>query len=117
MTVSLIGACGLDCGICPGYQATQANDQTAIEKIASEWRLEFNSPEIKEEDVLCDGCMTKGMHVGGYCRVCEIRACVNERQLENCAFCADYACDRLTAFLEKAPPAKTNLEKIRLTLV
>jgi hypothetical protein len=33
--------------------------------------------------------------------------------VKNCAYCADYACDKLLKFFEMAPQAKKNLEEIR----
>jgi len=36
-----------------------------------------------------------------------------EKNLKNCAYCDDFACERLSKFFEMAPEAKTTLEKIR----
>jgi len=69
--------------------------------------------DIKAGDINCEGCATKGGVHFGYCNICEIRACGIERKIENCAFCDDYACDRLVGFFEMAPEAKVNLEAIR----
>jgi predicted ribosome quality control (RQC) complex YloA/Tae2 family protein len=36
-----------------------------------------------------------------------------EKEVENCAYCIDYECEKLAKFLEQAPKAKKTLEKIR----
>lgn len=38
----MIAYCGLVCTDCAAYKATQANDQAALEKVAAEWREQFN---------------------------------------------------------------------------
>ena len=48
-----------------------------------------------------------------YCHVCEIRKCGQEKQIKNCAYCADYACEKLEKFFTMAPAAKANLEDIK----
>ncbi len=108
----LIAACGLDCSECPAYLATLANDQAAMEQVAAQWREQFHSPTISVADVICDGCMAGERH-GGYCGECGIRKCVNERGLQNCAYCADYACEPLQNFFKMAPQVQGTLETIR----
>jgi predicted nucleic acid binding AN1-type Zn finger protein len=110
--IPLIAACGLDCAKCDAFIATQANDQAALEKLAEKWRVDYHSPDITAANLLCDGCMAGGRTIG-YCKECKIRACAQERGLENCAACPDYACENLTAFWANAPQAKANLEALR----
>ncbi len=113
----LIAFCGLDCAKCEAYIATQANDEAAQERLLAKWRVEYNSPTMTLAAVTCDGCTTVSGRAGGYCAECPVRACGRERQLVNCAYCADYAgCEKLAHFFTLAPAAKENLEAIRLTL-
>jgi hypothetical protein len=108
----MIAFCGLTCTQCPGYLATQNDDDDARRKVAEEWSKEFKA-EIKPEDINCDGCIvTDGRHIG-YCSMCEIRKCGLGRAVENCAHCADYACDKLEKFLSQVPDARKTLEGIR----
>jgi hypothetical protein len=109
----LIAACGLDCGQCEAYLATQADDQPALERIAAKWREEYQAPSITAANVACDGCMLGERHVG-YCAQCGVRACAMGRNLDNCAACADYTCKKLEDFFQMAPQARQNLEAIRL---
>ena len=111
----IVAYCGLVCTDCPAYVATQAGDQEALEKVAAQWRQEFDSPEITTASIACDGCLT-GERKSGHCFECEIRACGVERGVVNCAYCADYACDKLETFFGFAPDARATLEEIRLAL-
>lgn len=108
----MYGACGLVCSECGAYLATQADDDEARKTVAETWSKEFNA-DIKWQDINCDGCMSGSDRLFNHCYVCEIRACVAERGLTNCAFCADYACDKLTGFFAMAPVARDGLEEIR----
>lgn len=113
----IIAYCGLVCTNCPAYVATQADDRDALEKVAAQWREQFNSPEITADSILCDGCLgNNGGRLAGYCTMCEIRACGMERGVVNCAHCDDYACDKLQGFFSNAPDARKVLDEIRVSL-
>lgn len=110
----IIGYCGLNCAGCPAYLATQANDMEALERVAAEWRVAFNAPEITAAGIVCDGCPASiSGRLAGYCGLCEIRACALARNVASCAFCADYGCARLEGFLAQAPEARATLEQLR----
>jgi hypothetical protein len=106
------GACGLDCGACPAYVATQADDAAKIAEIAVQWSQQYGA-EIKAEHVWCDGCIPGGERACAHVAECKIRACVLERGFENCAPCADYVCDSLSEVLEHAPQARERLDALR----
>jgi thiamine biosynthesis protein ThiC len=110
----IIAYCGLVCNECPAYMATQADDAAALERVAAQWREQFNSPDITAESVICDGCLgSDDARLAGYCSMCEIRACGVARSVANCAYCADYACDKLESFFVHASNAQQVLEEIR----
>jgi hypothetical protein len=114
MEPKIIAYCGLVCSGCPAYVATQADDRAALERVAAEWREAFNAPEITADSIICDGCLGQnGGRLSGYCSMCEIRACGVERGVVNCAYCADYACEKLEAFFGQAAEAREVLEGIR----
>jgi hypothetical protein len=112
---TLIAACGLDCAKCDSFIATQANDQAALITLAEKWVKEYNAPGLTAANVQCDGCMTEGRKIG-HCSECQIRLCAIERGLANCAVCPDYACEKLSVFLQQVPPARANLEALRKTM-
>lgn len=113
----MIAFCGLDCAQCEAYLATQANDEGAKEKIAENWRKQFNAPDITAASINCDGCTQTGKRLVGYCNVCEIRTCAIKKGVKNCAFCEEYAaCPKLNGFIKNVPAARANLEQIRTSL-
>ncbi len=113
----LIAFCGLDCAQCEAYLATQVNDRAAQERILAKWRVEYSAPNMTLADVTCDSCVGLNGRHGGYCGQCPVRACGVERQVANCAYCADYAaCEKLAGFFTTVPAAKMTLDEIRRTL-
>jgi len=108
----MIAKCGLVCTECEGFIATQENDIKKLQEIANMWS-EKTGKEILIENLLCDGCLSAAGRLSGYCSICKIRKCAEEKNLDNCAICADYICSDLAGFLNQAPKAKENLENIR----
>jgi hypothetical protein len=112
----MIAYCGLVCTDCPAYIATRADDRAALERVAAQWREEFNAPNITVESVLCDGCLGATGHKCGHCAECEIRACAMGRGVANCAYCADYGCQIIEGFFGFVPDARARLDSIRAGL-
>ncbi len=114
MEMTMIAVCGLNCAECEAYKATQANDEVWKERLAAQWREQFNSPDIDTVAVTCDGCLAVNGRLGAYCGQCGIRACGIERGYANCAACPDYAsCEKITGFFQMAPQAKATLDALR----
>lgn len=111
----LISMCGLVCSECGAYIATQANDDEQRKKVAEEWAKAYHV-DLKPEDINCDGCTSGSDRIFNYPRVCEIRACGLRHNVNSCAHCPDYGCEKLSKFFEIAPQAKKTLEDIRRTL-
>lgn len=107
----IIAYCGLTCSDCSAYLATQANDQAALERVAAEWR-QIHSPQITVADVPCDGCLT-GARKCSHCATCNLRACGVAHGVANCAACPEYGCEKITAFFDMVPQARTTLEALR----
>lgn len=113
---TIIAVCGLDCAVCPAYQATQADDEAAKERVAAQWRTEFNSPNITAASITCDGCLAVTGRMCAHCSECEPRLCAVERGFANCALCSDYGCEKITKLLAFMPEAKVRLDAIRAGL-
>ena len=108
---NLIACCGLDCSQCGAYIATKNNDDSKRMEVAKQWS-EMYKTDIKPEDVNCNSCRSQEQKFS-YCDVCEIRKCCVEKELENCAGCDMYACDKLEDFFKTAPDCRTALDKLR----
>jgi len=107
-----IAFCGLDCGKCGAYLATKEDSDEKRAEVAKMWSKMFNA-EIKSEQINCYGCHSVEGPRFNHCEVCEIRKCGLEKEVDNCALCSEYSCDKLEAFFKMAPDAKANLEKLR----
>ncbi len=107
----LIACCGLNCSECGAYIATKTNDDNKRAEVSREWS-KIHNEDIKPEDINCNGCLSDGQKFS-YCDVCEIRKCCVEKELENCAGCDMYACDKLENFFNMAPDARTALDNLR----
>lgn len=80
----MIAYCGLVCSSCPSFLATKNDDDIAREKTAAFLAEKFGF-DLKPEDINCDGCLTVGGRLLGFCQICEIKQCCSIKGLENCA--------------------------------
>ncbi|MDH5746362.1 MAG: DUF3795 domain-containing protein [Candidatus Bathyarchaeota archaeon] len=111
----MVAFCGIVCTDCKAFIATQENNDVKRREVA-EASSKALGREIKSEEINCDGCLTMdGRHIG-YCNICEIRKCGMEKDVENCAHCVEYNCEKLAEFFGQAPEAKKTLEEIRQRL-
>ncbi len=102
----MVAFCGITCTDCKAFVATHENDDAKRKQVADEWKL-------KPEEVNCIGCTDpNGLRID-YWKTCPIRNCGTEREVENCASCVDYSCEKLEKFQEKSPKAKETLENLR----
>ncbi|MBN1163552.1 MAG: DUF3795 domain-containing protein [Candidatus Krumholzibacteriota bacterium] len=108
----MISYCGINCADCGALQATRANDDIRRKEVAEEWSKLFGA-DIKAEDINCEGCTSPGEIHFQHCSVCDIRQCASARNLKNCAYCEEYACDRLENFFKMVPDSKKRLDEIR----
>lgn len=112
----IVAYCGIICSDCPAFEATQMDDDAERRRVAELWTEQY-SKEYKVEDINCDGCLTEGQRVFSYCNICEIRKCARERNVENCAYCEEYACEKLSKLFNEYTPAKEVLDEIRASKV
>ncbi|MBN2010965.1 DUF3795 domain-containing protein [candidate division KSB1 bacterium] len=96
----IIARCGNRCDTCPIYEGNinGADDQKRV----SEKFEQYFGFAMPPESMICAGCFnTDGPQVTADCA---IRNCAVERQLDNCAHCNDFACEKLQpsfGFIEK----------------
>jgi hypothetical protein len=107
-----IACCGLDCGACPAYHATERLTVERREAVADEWNATYGGNHVVA-DIDCVGCQHEGHHAPHCESMCGIRICAKARGIETCAECGDYACSQLADFFGMAPEAKVNLEDRR----
>jgi hypothetical protein len=107
-----IAYCGLDCGACPAYHATERLTVAERQAVADDWNATYGGNHTVA-DIDCVGCQHEGHHAPHCESMCEIRVCGMTRAVDTCAECAEYACDKLSGFFGMAPEAKVNLEARR----
>ena len=111
----MTSVCGLLCNECGAFIATSNDDDDKRAEVAELWSKQYDH-EFKPEDINCDGCTSGSDRLFGHCKVCEIRKCANDKAVENCAHCDEYACEKLEGLFKMAPDARKNLDAIRSSL-
>jgi len=115
MDEKMIACCGLTCNDCGAYIAKRTNDEKLREETAAKW----SSPEwtVTPAEINCDGCKSSGGVLFKHCLSCTVRACVNERELDNCGQCSDYSCEKIEAIMKATDPSiRQTLDKIHAAL-
>ena len=99
---NLVAVCGLYCGACPMYIATQSKDEE--KQMALLKQFSSGPMKLKKEDLLCDGCIG-AERVASFCRDCAIRKCPDDKQnVARCSDCKDFPCSRITDFNNDGMP-------------
>jgi len=94
----LVAPCGLYCGVCGVYCASESNDQPLKEKLAKAYG---DTPD----KINCGGCLSDSVY--WYCAVCAIKSCTKGKGYSGCHQCADFPCDKIDNF--PVPEGKKNI--------
>jgi hypothetical protein len=123
MASEMIAYCGLNCVTCPIYLATRETDpkkqRRMREQIVIAIKKYLGEGKRVEDITDCDGCKAQGGRLYSDCRRCQIRKCASEKGLENCAYCSEYACQKLSKFFDSEDmegKAKKRLDEIKARL-
>jgi hypothetical protein len=91
----LVAPCGLYCGACPMYLATQDGEEK-IKTLLQQFGA--RDPKMSLADLQCDGCIAGG-RIASFCRKCGMRECAQSKtNVTRCSDCADFPCSRITSF-------------------
>ncbi|MBN1498308.1 MAG: DUF3795 domain-containing protein [Spirochaetes bacterium] len=92
MDKQLAAPCGLYCGACGVYIATQENNEKLREKFAGAFG-------VTPAQAHCAGCLSDDPEsIFLYCRVCPIKSCTKEKKIEGCFQCDEFPCAKIEAF-------------------
>ena len=97
MQPELLSPCGLYCGVCRIYQATQAGDMDLLTRLAhiyAGWLPGLAGLTVA--DTLCDGCLSERRFK--FCRVCSIKDCAHSKGYAGCHECSEFPCTRINEF-------------------
>ena len=92
MAEKMIGYCGYNCHLC----AARSDDPAVRQQLVDGWRRIFGHQNYTVENVRCDGCLSDGRLAD---KQCKARPCAIERGMQNCAYCEDFACDKVKHLL------------------
>ena len=117
---NIVSYCGLSCTGCPIYWATREQDVEIQKKMRNEiaslcneeYGLNYTYQDVND----CDGCRSVSGRLFSGCRDCKIRTCAVFKEVETCAHCPDYICDKLDNHYKSDPTGKVWLEIIRSTM-
>jgi len=85
----IISKCGYRCDSCPAYETNLKSDADK-QRISEAWAKYCGFQVPPEVIKSCSGCMA-----GGGDETCTVRSCAIEKNLDNCAHCEQFACDKL----------------------
>ena len=92
-----ISPCGLYCGVCGIYQATQNNDLRFLKIILRKYQSIIPGTEnFTEEDLFCDGCHSERRSFT--CNSCAIRECSQKNEYSGCHECSKFPCEAINNF-------------------
>jgi hypothetical protein len=113
----MIAYCGLTCDTCPIHLATLETDifkkAEMRESIAEQLSKIYGTNPKPEIITDCDGCNVKDRRLFTGCADCGIRKCAMSKNLTNCAYCNDFACEKLEKHYNFDPSSRDRLEEIR----
>jgi hypothetical protein len=116
----MISYCGLSCDACPIRLATIEKDESIKQILkASIVRecFEKYAMNLQLKDITdCDGCKVNTGRLFSGCLKCGIRQCATGKNIESCAYCTDYACEKLEKQFLLDPETKLRLEEIRRSM-
>ena len=123
MSPEMIAYCGLNCITCPIYLATREKNPKKQRREREQIVIaikKYLGEEKQVEDITdCDGCKAQGGRLYSGCQKCQIRKCASEKGLENCAYCSEYPCEKLSKFFDsegEQAGAKKRLDAIKAQL-
>ena len=88
---NLVAPCGLYCGACSSYLATQRNNEQEPASGAG-------SKQPSPKSMVCDGCLSGG-RTPAHVPKCAIKLCAAEKsKTRRCSECAEFPCKRITDF-------------------
>jgi hypothetical protein len=92
---NLLSDCGLYCGSCGVYIATQENDEEKLRSLAHILNQSI-------EDTLCDGCGSERRSL--HCqKICTFITCKKDKGVEICSDCQEFPCQALQTFIAAMP--------------
>ncbi|GBC63556.1 DUF3795 domain-containing protein [Desulfonema ishimotonii] len=108
--LKMTAPCGLGCFDCPMYLANENDELRAVisEKLG-----------LPVEKASCQGCRSEGGQIPflGMTEPCNVWKCIETKGLSFCSECADFPCDHLHPYADKASEVPHNTKVFNLCLI
>jgi len=94
----LVAPCGLYCGACASYLATQENNAQRLMSRFGGGSKQPAKPPTLTEAMMCDGCQGGG-RTPAHVPKCAIKLCAAEKsKSKRCSECEEFPCSRISDF-------------------
>ena len=105
--MEFIAYCGNDCGQCPVFQATIANDDA----LRADCAKRFSNAKIllRPEEMNCYGCRSD-YRCTKITSHCEILRCAEMKYVTNCSECENYPCPKIEKYCPAGCPNRDRLD-------
>jgi hypothetical protein len=87
----ILTRCGYRCDLCLAYRPNVEKNPENQQKLSDGWYQYFGF-RLPPAEIICQGCMSDNPQLD---QACPVRPCVIERNLDNCAHCEHYSCEKL----------------------
>lgn len=88
----ILSYCGMRCDLCLAFEPNVNAHPENRQVLSDGWHQYFGF-RIPPEEIFCEGC--QGAISQTLDAECPVRPCAIDRQLDHCALCDDYICDKL----------------------
>jgi len=92
----ILSLCGMHCDLCMAYRPNIEGHPENRQILSDGWHKYFGF-RIPPEEIVCGGCFPDGK--SNLDNECKVKPCVTARELENCAECDEYNCEKLSSIL------------------
>ena len=91
MGIKILSKCGYRCDLCLAYRPNVQKDDRRQE-LSDGW-FQIYGFRIEPESIACDGCVSSDSP-NLIDKNCPVRPCVVSRNIENCAYCHEFVCEK-----------------------
>lgn len=108
--MEIISCCGIMCGECPVYIASEREDEQMKKYLARK----FSTPErqLTPGDICCKGCHSPDREDDKFRGECRIRACCREKSVRLCAECREFPCDKVQTYVPEGTEHRARLAEM-----
>ncbi len=112
--MDIVSCCGIMCGECPVYIATERNDDSIRKYLAMQYTQ--SGAAFYPKDINCQGCRSLSADHNKFGKACEIRRCCKEKKVKICAECTEYPCAKIEELVPSDCEHRERLDEMNAAL-